>query len=305
MNEHDIALAVLSALHRHLENLTDDSRGLDPHHGRAGRRRDRRRPFWTSSTSWLRRPEVEFNERLGGTRTRAKIFGEGQRAHDLSTPRPSLGLDSPLRGRKPTEIHEPRWDVVGRPLQALVAIVDYTQISRLAGVVVRGHAIGQRRGPREMLQAASIATTHVVLCDHVPAGFDSASDPIDVQPRVRRSNEDQAHVIPRLASALHELEGLATSEGCFDRQIAPGSKRRVDASQRDTARGEGTARRRPAPKGQCNLVGIDAIAHDNRGHQLDQRRLAGSVGSGYDQKTRPSGRRRRLLPYVGKARRCA
>ena len=120
-----------------------------------------------------------------------------------------------------------------------------------------------------MLEATGIATIDILFGYRVPAGFDSASDPIDVQPSIRGSNEYQAYVIANLASASHQLEGLPPGESRFDCEIPPVSKRRGDALQCDAARSKRTSGRRSAPDRQCNLVGIDAIAHDNGRQQLD------------------------------------
>ncbi|MDQ6942127.1 MAG: hypothetical protein M3169_06370 [Candidatus Eremiobacteraeota bacterium] len=103
----------------------------------------------------------------------------------------------------------------------------------------------------------------------VPSRFDSAPNPIDVQPRIGGSNEYQAHVITQLASTGHQLKGLAPGESRFDCEIARVSKRRGDALQRDAARCKRSSGGRSAPNRQCNLIGIDTIAHNNRRQQLD------------------------------------
>ncbi len=80
-----------------------------------------------------------------------------------------------------------------------------------------------------MLKAASIAPIYIVLCDGVPTGLNSVSNPFDVQTRIGRPNKDQADVITQPASSLHKFERLMTSERCFDGQIAGGSERSVNA----------------------------------------------------------------------------
>jgi hypothetical protein len=110
---------------------------------------------------------------------------------------------------------------------------------------------------------------HILVGYRVSSGFDSASDPIDVQPRIGCANEDQAYVVAQLARTPYQLERLPTGESGFDCEIAPVSKSRGDALQCDTARGESAHPGCVALTRQGNLVRINSIADDNRRHQLD------------------------------------
>ena len=114
-----------------------------------------------------------------------------------------------------------------------------------------------------MFETTSISTIYILVGDRVPSGFDSASNPIDIQPRIGGSNEDQAYVVAQLASTRHQLEWLVPGESRFNCEVAPVLKRRGDPLQRDAARCKRSSGGRAAPNRQRDLIGIDAIAHDN------------------------------------------
>jgi hypothetical protein len=137
-----------------------------------------------------------------------------------------------------------------------------------------------------MLEATSIPAIDVLFLNGMPSGLNSAPYSIDVQPRIGRSDEDKTDVIAQVASTPHQLDWLATGERCFDREIESALKRRGNSLQRNAAGGKGASRSRSTPNRQCDFVRIDAITHNDRRQQVDERCLTRSVCAGYNQKAR-------------------